>query len=94
MDNKWNDFCNYYKLNPIEFYENYFGIKLTVFQKVKIKIYNVLSKHLKYVIYEQNKVLIEMLIEPYGTTRYNILKLHLAILDLRIVLIREIFRIN
>lgn len=35
----------------------------------------------------------EMSIEPYGSLRYEVLKLHIYILDLRITLIKELFRI-
>ena len=44
---KWKEFYQYYKRNPIERYEDYFGIKFTKFQKIKLKIYNIFISHLQ-----------------------------------------------
>lgn len=89
---KCKEFCQNYKQNPIKNYEDYFGIKFTKFQKVKLKIYNNFIRYLEKIIYEESEMLNEILIEPYGTARYEILKLHLVILGLKVDLIKEIFK--
>lgn len=55
---------------------------------------DLIDKHLIELIERQNEILEEILIEPYRTTRYEILKLHMSILDLRITIVKEIFKIN
>lgn len=90
---KCEKFYKYYKENPIEFYEDYFGIKLTKFQKIKFKIYNIFIRHLQELVEKQREIIDEILIEPYGSLSYDFLKLHMYILDLKITLIKELFRI-
>lgn len=92
--NKWKECYKYYKQNPTEYYENYFGIKLTKFQKIKLSIYNVFINYLQELVNEQKELIKEILLEPYGTTRYKVLELHSIILDLKIILIKELFRIK
>lgn len=55
---------------------------------------DLIDKHLIELIEIQNEILEEILITPCGTTRYEILKLHLAILDLRITIVKEMLKIN
>ena len=62
--------------------------------KIKLKIHNSFVEYLYKFLYEQGEIIDEILTEPYGTTRYEILRLHLAILDLKINLIKEIFKIK
>lgn len=91
---KWREFYQYYKQNPIEYYEDYFGIKFTKFQKIKLKIYNIFISHLQEITERQREIMEEILIEPYGSLIYEILKLHMNILELRITIIKELFRIK
>lgn len=55
---------------------------------------DLIDKHLIELLERENEILEEILIEPCGTTRYEILKLHMSILDLRITIVKEIFKIN
>lgn len=87
---KWKEFYQYYKQNPIEHYEDYFGIKFTKFQKIKLKIYNIFIGHLQELTERQREIMEEILIEPYGSLRYEVLKLHMSVLNLKITLIREL----
>ena len=61
-----------------------------IVMKIKRRIHNNFIKYLHKLLHEQKELIQEMLIEPYGTIRYEILKLHLAILDLKINLLKEI----
>lgn len=61
-----------------------------MFKRLKIKF----KEYLIDIAIKQNEIIQEILIEPYGTTRYEILKLHLAILELKINLIKEVFKIK
>lgn len=92
--NKWKERYKHYKQNPIEYFEDCFGVKLTKFQKIKLKTYNAFINHLQELVDEQKELIGEILIEPYGTTRYKVLELHSIILDLKIILIKELFRIK
>lgn len=91
---KWRKFYQYYKQNPIKHYEDYLGIKLTKFQKIKLKTYNIFIRHLQEILERQRQIIDEILIEPYGSIRYNGLKLYMNILELKITLIKELFRIK
>ena len=91
---KWREFYQYYKQNPIEYYEDYFGIKFTKFQKIKLKIYNIFISHLQEITERQREIMEEILIVTYGSIIYEILKLHMNILELRITIIKELFRIK
>ena len=55
---------------------------------------DLMYKHLIELLEKQNVILEEVLITPYGTIRYEVLKLHVSILDLRITIIKELFKIN
>ena len=59
-----------------------------------MRFQNIILRHLSELNTRQREIIDEILIEPYGTTRYEILRLHLAILDLKITLIKEIFKIK
>ena len=71
------DTCEYYKKNPIKFCEDYLGIELSKFQKIKLKIYDIFIFHLQELIKRQKEIMYEMSIEPYGSLRYEVLKLHI-----------------
>lgn len=92
--NKWKEFREYYKRNPIKFYEDMLGVKFTKFQKMKLKIYSCLADYLNDLSIEEKEVLEEMIIEHYGTTRYDILKLHSVILELKISIVKGILKIQ
>ena len=91
---KWKEVYKYYKENKIEYYEDYLGAKLTKFQKIKLKIYNIFIRYLQELIERQREIIDEMLIEPYGSLRYVTLKLHMNVLDLKIIFIKELFKIK
>lgn len=91
--NKWEEYYKFLKRNPIEFYESYLGVKLNRFQKVKLRLSYFLSDYLYSLLLEENKILKEMLIEPYGTLRYNVLKFHGAILTFKITIVKNILKI-
>lgn len=55
---------------------------------------SIIDKHLVELLEKQNKILEEILIEPYGSVRYEVLKLHMTVLDLKIIMMRGIFKIK
>ena len=91
---KWKEFRGYYKRNPIKYYEDMLGVKFTKFQKVKFKMYICLTDYLNGLIIEEKELLEEIIIEPYGTTRYEVLKLHSVVLELKIGIIKNILKIQ
>lgn len=44
---KWKEHYDYYKRNPINYYEDMLGVKLTKLQKIKLKIYIWFENHFK-----------------------------------------------
>ena len=92
--NKRKELREYYKRNPIKYYEDMLGFKFTKFQKVKFKMYICLTDYLNGLIFEKKNLLEEMIIEPYGTTRYEVLKLHSVVLELKIGIIKNILKIQ
>lgn len=70
---------------------------------MKIRIYykmfnawveNKVLNHLLQLVEKQREVIDEILIEPYGSVRYEVLKLHMTVLDLKIIMMRGIFKIK
>ena len=91
--NRWREYYNFHKRNPIEFYESYLGVKFNRFQKVKLRLSYFLSNYLYSLLLEENKILKEMLIESYGTTRYDVLKLHSVVLELKISIVKSVLKV-
>ena len=92
--NKRKELREYYKRNPISHYEDMLGFKFTKFQKVKFKMYSCLVDCMNDLIFEKKNLLEEIIIEPYGTTRYEALKLHSVVLELKIDIIKGILKIQ
>jgi hypothetical protein len=59
-----------------------------------LKIKDTIVNHLLELVGRQEEIMEEILVEPYGTTRYEILRLHLIVLELRVTVIKELFRIK
>lgn len=55
---------------------------------------SIIDKHLVELLEKQNKILEEILIEPYGSVKYEALKLHMNVLDLKITFIKELIKIK
>ena len=55
--NSWKEFRDYYKKNPINYYEDMLGIKFTKFQKVKFKMYICLTDYLTKLLEEEKEIL-------------------------------------
>ena len=91
--NKRKELREYYKRNPISHYEDMLGFKFTKFQKVKFKMYICLTDYLNGLIIEEKELLEEIITEPYGTTRYEVLKLHSVVLVLKIDVIKSILKV-
>ena len=91
---KWQEFREYYKRNPIKFCEDYLGVKLTITQKIRLGFIKFLVDYLKALTEKQNKMFKKMLLEPCGTLRHDTLELYLAVLELRINVIKDILKIE
>lgn len=63
-------------------------------RKVKLKIYNIFIRHLQELVERQREIIDEILIQPYGSVKYEALKLHMNVLDLKITFIKELFKIK
>ena len=92
--NKWKGFYDYYKRNPIKYYEDMLGVKFTKFQKIRLKIYIDITDYLTKLLGEEKEILKEMIAEPYGTIRYEVLNLHSVVLELKISIVKSILKIQ
>ena len=90
--NKWEKYYKIYKNNPIKFCEDYLGVKLTRIQKIRLNISNSIYDYLYKLLKERKDLLREIILEPYGTLRYDVLKLHSAILELKIDIVKSILK--
>lgn len=91
---KRNEFREYYKRHPIEFYESYLGVKLTKMQKFNLRIKGFILDYLELLLKEEDELLIEIILEPCGTLRHEALKLHSAILEFKISVVKSILRME
>lgn len=44
---KWKEYYDYYKRNPINYYEDMLGVKFTKYQKIRLKIYIWFENHFR-----------------------------------------------
>lgn len=90
---KWKEYYDYYKRNPINYYEDMLGVKFTKFQKIRLKIYIGITDYLNELLEEEKEILKEIITEPYGTTRYDVLKLHSVVLELKISIVKSVLKV-